>query len=126
MEVHDRCWRRDKDGCSKRKADKMQLGRQRQATMVYVSVRWQQANNDGGRVMTNNKTNESVHPQKAHPSSKGQNHAGGGATYHSLPRQIDPKPSAGGVVHDLCMTPVRLVELPQATGNGRDQSRWPP
>jgi hypothetical protein len=62
--------------------------------------------------MTNNKTNDAVHPQKMHPSSKGQNNAGGGGTYYLSPRQIDPKSSAGGVTHGAWMMPVRLVGMP--------------
>jgi hypothetical protein len=64
-------------------------------------------------MMANNKTNKSVHPQKTLPSSKGQNHAGGGATYHLPPHQIEPKPSPGSIVHGVCMTPVCLVGLPR-------------
>jgi len=53
--------------------------------------RWYTSDGDGrmmdlgGQMTANNKTNEAVHLQKTHPSSKGQNHAGGGATCHLPP-----------------------------------------
>ena len=60
----------------------------------------------------NNRTNEAVHLQKTHPSSKGKNHAGGGATCHLSPCWIEPKPSIGGIAHGVWMTHVRLVGCP--------------
>jgi hypothetical protein len=69
----------------------------------------------------NNKTNEAIHLQKPHPSSKVQNHAGGGATCHLSPRWVEPKPSTGGVAHGglhLCNWP----GCPWATGTGDGRS----
>jgi hypothetical protein len=60
----------------------------------------------------NNKTNEVVQPQKMRPSSKSQNHAGGGGIYHLSPSQLYPKPSAGGVANGVWMMPLCLVGVP--------------
>ena len=57
----------------------------------------------------NNKMNEAFYPHKNRPSSKGQNHTGGGGTYYLSSRQIDPKPSTGSIAHGVWMMHVRLL-----------------
>ena len=76
-----------------------------------VDIEWQWAD-DGKWIMMNNKTNEVVQPQKMRPSSKSQNHAGGGGIYHLSPSQLYPKPSAGGVANGVWMMPLCLVGVP--------------
>jgi len=55
---------------------------------------------------------------------KGQNHAGGGASYHSSPHRIEPKSSAGEVAHPVCRWGLcAWLGSHRSTGNGTGQSR---